>query len=254
MTTDETAAVDALERLGLSNYEAKVFIALQTLGTGTARDVYRVSDIPRSQVYGAAENLAERGLIEVQHSTPIQYRPVSLEEAEGLLEERFERERSQAFEYLESVRDHRDTGEQREDIWSINGTEHVDDRIEYLVRRASETVVFGAKDAALVGESIREVLVGAANEGVDVVVVSENADVRGLFEDTDIETYTPPESIRNERTARMLVIDSDAVLLSVFGDADADGQREAAIWSESSGFATVLAEILTGWLETAVVE
>lgn len=249
MTTDETAAVDALENLGLSNYEAKVFIALQTLGTGTARDVYRVSEIPRSQVYGAAESLAERGLIEVQHSTPMQYRPVSLEEAEGLLEERFEDERTQAFDYLESVRDHDPGGEEREDIWSVNGVEHVSDRIEHLIRDAEHRVVFGADSTDLVDASLREALAEAAERGVEVVIVSENAEVRALFDDAPVAVHASPENLRNERAARMTVVDDRAVLLSVRGDGD---EREAAFWSESSGFATVLVEILTGWLESAV--
>lgn len=249
MTTDETEAIDALESLGLSNYEAKVFIALQTLGTGTARDVYRVSEIPRSQVYGAAESLAERGLIEVQHSTPMQYRPVSLEEAEALLEERFEDERTQAFDYLESVHDHDPGGEEREDIWSVNGVEHVSDRIEHLIRDAEHRAVFGAASTDLVDTSLRETLAEAADRGVEVTVVSENAEVRALFEDAPVAVYASPENLRNERAARMTVVDDRAVLLSVRGDGD---EREAAFWSESSGFATVLVEILTGWLETAV--
>ncbi len=251
MTSDETAAVDALERLGLSNYEAKVFIALQALGTGTARDVYRVSDIPRSQVYGAAESLAENGLIEVQHSTPMQYRPVSLEEAEELLEERFERERTQAFDYLESVRQRDPGGEEREDIWSVNGAENVGDRIEHLIHDAEHRVVFGAGSTDLIGESLRGTLVDAAECGIEVVIVSENPDVRTLFGDEPVEVHVAPENLRNARAARMTVVDDRAVLLSVRGDGD---EQEAAFWSESSGFATVLVEILTGWLESAVVE
>ena len=255
MTSDETAAVDALERLGLSNYEAKVFIALQALGTGTARDVYQVAEIPRSQVYGAAESLAERGLVEVQQSTPMQYRPVSLEEAERLLEERFDRERTQAFEFLKSVRERHDTAEEREDIWSVNGTDHVSDRIEHLIEEADETAVFGAADTNLLTEAIYKRLFAAADTGVDVVVVSENPDVRELFEgEESITVYAPPDSLRNERAARMLVVDDAAVLLSVRGENRAEPEDEAAIWSESSGFATVLAEILTGWLETAVID
>ncbi|MEM4781052.1 MAG: helix-turn-helix domain-containing protein [Halalkalicoccus sp.] len=250
MTSDETAAIDALERLGLSNYEAKVFIALQELGTGTARDVYRVSEIPRSQVYGAAESLAERGLIEVQHSTPMQYRPVSLDEARELLEERFERERSQAFEYLSSVRERQEPGgEEREDIWSVDGAGHVTDRIEHLIRTADERVVFGAKSTDLVTPTIEEALATATERGVEVVIVSENPDVRALFEDGPMAVYAAPDNLRNERAARMLVVDDEAVLLSVQGNGD---DREAAFWSESSGFATVLVEILTGWIDASV--
>lgn len=250
MTTDETTAVDALERLGLSNYEAKVFIALQTLGTGTARDVYRVSEIPRSQVYGAAESLAEQGLIEVQHSTPMQYRPVSLAEAEELLEAQFENERAQAFDYLESVRDHHhESGEEREDIWSVDGEEHVSDRIEHLFRTAETRIVFGARSVDLVNTALREALSEAIDRGIEVEIVSENADVRALFEDAPMAVYASPENLRNKRAARMVVVDDQAVLLSVRGE---DDEREAAFWSESSGFATVLVEILTGWIETSV--
>ncbi len=57
---DESDAIEALEELGLSNYEAKVFVALQRLGTGTARDIHQATDVPRSQVYGAAESLQEQ--------------------------------------------------------------------------------------------------------------------------------------------------------------------------------------------------
>ncbi|MFC7006552.1 hypothetical protein [Halalkalicoccus salilacus] len=52
----------------------------------------------------------------------------------------------------------------------------------------------------------------------------------------------------------MVVADDAAVLLSVRREAGAGREGEAAIWSESSGFATVLAEVLTGWLETAVID
>lgn len=250
MTTDETEAVDALERLGLSNYEAKVFIALQTLGTGTARDVYRVSEIPRSQVYGAAENLAEQGLVEIQHSTPMQYRPVSLAEAEELLEERFEHERTQAFDYLESVHErHEPGGEEREDIWSVSGAEHVSDRIEHLIRRAERRIVFGAGSTKQVTPVLEDALADAESRGIEVAIVSENPEVRTLFEDEPVGVYASPDNLRNERAARMLVVDDRAVLLSVRGDGD---DREAAFWSESSGFATVLVEILTGWIETSV--
>lgn len=70
-------AIGALERLGFSNYAARVFVALQQLGTGTAEAISDVS-VPRSQVYGVADDLAVRGLVEVTETTPQQYRPRSL--------------------------------------------------------------------------------------------------------------------------------------------------------------------------------
>src|SRR5699024_1189511 len=68
--SDHDEAVAALKRLGLSSYEAQVFIALQRLDTATVREVDRTTEVPRSQIYGAAEDLAERGLVDIQQSTP----------------------------------------------------------------------------------------------------------------------------------------------------------------------------------------
>ena len=248
MAVDEGEGVEALCQLGLSSYEAKVFIALQALGQGTARDVDRISDVPRSQVYGAADSLADRGLIEVKHSTPIEYRPVDLEKAQTILSERFERDRERAFEHLERVRERDRSDEEREDIWSIRGGEPVTDRIVDLVQSAEQDILFGAKRPDLVGDRIERVLVERANVGVSVVLISEDPTVLEPFEDFEgIECYVPPDAIRNERSGRVLVADGRSVLLSVI-----TGEEEMAIYSAETGFATVLATILLDWFGTVV--
>ncbi len=246
MAIDRQEAVEALERLGLSNYEAKVFIALQTLGDGTAREVYRLAEIPRSQVYGAAEALEEQGLVEIQQSSPMRYRPVSIEEAKAILNERFEREQDRAFDYLERARERYDPGgEQREDVWSLQGREHVDARVEQLVNDAEATVLFGASDVALVPDRIRDALVERRQGGLSVKVISESSEVHELFEGGEIETYYPPEQDQSRHGGRLLVVDGDAVLLSVLAENGAEREgEEAAIWSEGTGLATVLATIL----------
>jgi len=125
---DQNEAVDAFEQLGLTSYEAKVFIALHRLGAGTARDVAEITDVPRSQVYSVAESLENRGLLEVQQSNPIRYRPVSVDEARDTLRTQFERERDRAFEYVETVKNEPTGEETQEDIWTVRGRNRVDDR------------------------------------------------------------------------------------------------------------------------------
>ena len=130
---EEGDAVASLERLGLTTYEAKVFIALQKLGSGTAREVSRVADVPRSQVYSVTESLEDRGLVEVQQSSPMQYRPVRIEEARKTLRERFETEAGRAFGYVESVRNERGgDNEEQEAIWTLTGRDHVSERTAEL--------------------------------------------------------------------------------------------------------------------------
>lgn len=54
-------AIEQLEKLGVSTYAARTFLALVSLGTGTARDLSQVSDVPRTRVYDAIGELHGRG-------------------------------------------------------------------------------------------------------------------------------------------------------------------------------------------------
>ena len=62
MSTDsiedpQSAAVEQLERFGLSTYAVRTFVAVARLGSGTARDVSQVSEVPRTRVYDAIDEL-----------------------------------------------------------------------------------------------------------------------------------------------------------------------------------------------------
>ena len=253
---DENEAIQALEELGLSNYEANVFAALQMLGTGTARDVHRVTDVPRSQVYGAAESLQERGLLEVQQSKPIQYRPVSLEAARSHLRGEFERTQDRAFDYLETAREQRgDAAEKREDIWTVHGRTSIDSRVEQLLEEAKSRILVGLGRGATVGDAVADVLRERAESGVDVVVVSPDEPVHDRFADGPIAVRKLPDAhLRgDDPIGRVVVVDGETVLISVRGDrGTGELDEETAIWSSRTGIAAVLIQLIDGGLGDAV--
>jgi len=74
-------AVEQLTELGLGLYAARTFVALTELSGGTAVEVSRTADVPRTRVYDAAEELAEMDLVEVEESTPREFTPVDSDEA-----------------------------------------------------------------------------------------------------------------------------------------------------------------------------
>lgn len=253
---DEEDAVESLKRLGLSEYESKVFIALQKLGTGTARDIYRVTDVPRSQVYGAAESLEGRGLVEIQQSKPMQYRPVSLEEARSRLRDRFEKEQQQAFDYLENARQEYNTSEdeEKQEMWTVQGSETVNDRVKSLINEADERIVYAATHSSLMDKDIKNALLEKREEGIDVVIISEDRELQDELEGEDLHSLYPPENRqRKDEGGRVLFVDEDIVLLSVLGEEELPGVRqETAIWSASTAFASVLVQLTRGWLEDII--
>jgi sugar-specific transcriptional regulator TrmB len=249
----EDDAVESLERLGLSQYEANVFAALVKLGTGTASDVDQITDVPRSQVYGAAESLDERGLVEIQQSTPIRYRPVGLEEARDRLRQRYEDREQRAFDYLHGIESRRrEPDEQQEDVWMTHGGDSISARTKQLVADADEEVLYGGGPDAL-DEDLVETLLAAAATGVDVTVVSADTDVLAQFrpeEDVMVRPFPAELTPENQRTGRILVVDGDTLLLSVHGEEDLPSlQTETALWSSETGFATIIVRLLDTWLD-----
>ena len=247
--TDHDDAVAALKRLGLSSYEAKVFVALQRIGRGSARDIDGVTDVPRSQVYGAAEDLEERGLVDVQRADPIQYRAVDLDEARRRLRARLDDAEARAFAYLETARNELvEDDEAREEVWTLTGREAITDRLVRLAGDAEQRIVFGTDDESLVPEVVVTAL--AEFPGA-VVVVSANPTIRERFagfEGVATPTVTPlSEMGPSDRSGRILIVDTETVLLSVLGEGSDTG-TETAIWSSQTGFASVFVGLFEEWL------
>ncbi|MFB6070285.1 MAG: helix-turn-helix domain-containing protein [Halanaeroarchaeum sp.] len=221
--------IEALERLGLPNYEARVFVALQKLGTGTAKDVSTVADVPRSQVYGTTESLERRGLIEIQHATPKTYRPVPIEEARERLRERFERNQERAFDYLEKVENERSRSVGRQEgVWRLSGTAAIESRANQLIANAESRIVYGVNGPDMLTEATLAALHDSEDEGVSVIVLSDDPTVRERLDNLDV---VEPAVSDGDQAGRLLVVDDDTILMSVLDE------EETAVWSARSGFA-----------------
>ena len=256
-TRDEMSAhdaVEALRELGLSNYEAQVFVALQRLGTGSAQAVSRVSDVPRSQVYGAADDLASRGLVEVVESSPKQYRPVSLAAAREQLREAVERQHQRAFQNLEAVRnEHADRGDER-DVATLHGHHPIHERVASLVSEATERVILVAGSEELLAEQVSSALRARAEEGVSVLVVTEESGVADLFADDPVRVIVASREGTGGFTGRTLLVDDATVLLSVRTDEDPEPFEETALWTADTRIGDILAAYVHAGMQSGFEE
>lgn len=241
-------AIGALKRLGLSNYEARVFVALQELGSGTAQAVSDRSGVPRSQVYGAADELADRGLVEVVESAPKAYRPVELSTAKELLTERIERERTRAFESLESIRSTETDHTERQDVATLRGRRPIDDRIASLVETAEQIVVYVAPLADALADQIETALRTAATAGRDVTVVTADPSLRDVFADDPVRVFVMSEDNPADFAGRALMVDDRTVLLAAA--TDDEPVAEEAMWTGDSSIGRILAEFMRSGMES----
>lgn len=251
---NDDAAIEGLKRLGLRTYEARVFIGLQKLGHGTASDVSDVADVPRSQVYGAAESLEERGLIETQQSTPTVYRPVSLQQARRQLLDQLAETGAETFDYLESIQGTEEGEERTESIWMINGADSVTARVVDLARGASDRLLYAVDDPELVSDEVRTAFENAVSRGATVVVASAEPAVLDRVRDIEgviaFEVPADRDIDMQVQTARFLIVD-ETILLSTrtASQATEPHEQEVAFWTSENAFASVLAELAEAWLE-----
>lgn len=242
---DDAEATTALTELGLSTYAARTFVGLQKIGVASASEIAEVSGVPRSQVYGATDDLEGLGLVDVQEGSPRRYRPVDIDEARSLLYERLRSTVEGAFDYLERVRGQRTPDENREAIWTTEGRENVTARLASLVASADTEVLFATGDPVLLSERVAALLADAAETGIDVTVASADEAVRVAARDAGLSVLAVEDAAPDISVGRVLLVDSDTVLLSVQPTAEMPGVGdESAFWSERTGFARVLAAII----------
>ncbi|WP_458210148.1 TrmB family transcriptional regulator [Haladaptatus sp. NG-SE-30] len=248
-------AVEALQELGLSSYEAQVFVALQQLGTGTAQDVSQVSDVPRSQVYGAADALASRGLLEVVESAPKAFRPVSLSAAREQLAARIEREQERAFENLEAIEGEQDKIADEGTISMLRGHQPIHERMVDLIAAATEQVVFVGATNELLTDDIAAVLRDRAAAGVLVMVATRDLTVQERFENDVVRVMVVPDTHHGGFAGRTLLVDDATVLLSVPTEDDhPEPFEEVALWTADTSIGHILARFIHAGMQSGLDE
>jgi len=173
MSTDNTLdeAVEVLQQLGLKEYEAKCFVGLSRLSTGTAKQLSEITDVPRTRVYDAIRLLEAQGLVEIQHSSPQRFRAVPLEEATDTLRDQYEdrvERLANALEQADPV-DPTDDEEPVQEVWSMSGTTAIANRSNQLIKDASEEVVLVVGDDSLLTDELIDSLTGL-DSGVDLLI------------------------------------------------------------------------------------
>lgn len=253
--TDEAAT--ALKAAGLTEYEARCFVALTQLSTGTAKEISQVAEIPRSRVYDTVERLDQRGLVEVQQSNPREYNAVPIEMAMRRIREDYDSHINAAENALQQIKE--PESKEDEGMWAITHTDHVTERILTLLDGAEETVHFLVAAEEVVDRRTLTHLRRAVDRGVRVTVEVMNEDLRDRFGEAvpdgtvvvspDLETTNP---VYTEWPGKLLLVDKRAVVAGGIKESDLpDVTHETAVWTHGNdhGFAVWIRELLDDRLE-----
>jgi len=265
---DQQTAVELLQELGLKEYEARCFVALSRRPRGTAKEISETSEVPRTRVYDAIRVLERKGLVEVQHSNPKQFRAVPIDEAIRTIRAEYEEQTEALRDTLRDL-EPLDVGDETEvthEVWALSGSTSIDGRVSQLVDEAKQEVILVSRHEAVFSESLLDRLRAASDRGVDVVVGTWNESVRNR-----IETELPSADVfisgiemlshspfPNDDTdiGRLLLVDGSAILVSSF-TGEGDTGHEQAVFGRGfdNGFVTVVRRLMAaGLVDGMVVE
>ena len=251
----QSVAIKQLEHFGLSNYAARTFVALASLGTGTARDVSQVSEVPRTRVYDAIDELHDRGLVDVQQSSPKQFWAISAETASRSFEHDLQYRAETLRRALGELEPVERQSEQR-GVWTGNGERAITNRVLEFFATAEEEIVYMTVEDLLSDELI-EALAEAAERGVSINLAGISGEVQERIQD-DIPGATMFESLwvwSDTPAGRLMMVDGRKTLVSALTNGEhadpSDPRSETAIWGEgdTNSLVVVLKAIFTWRLD-----
>ncbi|MGH3064693.1 MAG: TrmB family transcriptional regulator [Gaiellaceae bacterium] len=217
--------VDTLSELGLTNYEARVYLALTRRGSSTAAETARVAGIPRQRIYDVLSSLVTRGLASSRPGQVTKY--VATAPAEAI--ERLVSDHRQKLERLE--RESRVLAEAITPAFD-EGQEYTDplEYIEVLRDRRAINQRFGELQAGIDTEILvftKPPYATPPEENVEGLEVTVSHDVYSVYEFSIFDDPENTEGVRQfvqageqarfveELPLKLVIIDERIVLFGM---------------------------------------
>ncbi len=237
-------ATEALQRIGLSRYEALVFVNLARAGAATAGEVAHASGVNRVQTYRALEGLEARGLVEVTLDRPRRYAARAINDVFEMMAE----EKRSELEKLDAIRKTlleawpRISGRARElpsvRLQVIKGRAQIYRTLRQFVSNAKEEVLAftttkGIQRSYRAG--INEALLETMRRGVKPRLIADITE-SNLALMARVAEHAPLKHADRQR-ARFIIVDRDSILIFLIQDERTiRGEGETALWTNSPDF------------------
>ncbi len=157
-----------LENLGLTEYEARAFVALIFLGGGEAENVAKISKIPRTSSYKVLESLESKGFIKVVSGKPKIFKPEDL----NVLEERYTRMVKDLFSHLKLAQEMFGEKGEPQLVYTIYGKNRVLKKIGEMFELAEREIWLSSPKLAEIRKNLIEEIKKAQNRNVRIVVIT----------------------------------------------------------------------------------
>ncbi|HLH86434.1 MAG TPA: helix-turn-helix domain-containing protein [Thermoplasmataceae archaeon] len=176
--------LDELEFLGLTNYEAQIFLALSHRRM-TARDLSRTTGIPYTKVYAVLEKMIQRNLAQRVSGSPSIFSIPNPEIVIGILCDEVRSKINEIEEHVDNYLTMVGGNERRSgDLnvsWSIIGFSKVQYYLQTMVKKATRSIYLMDPGIRTVDSKLHEII--KSRKGVLLKMIFSTGDLKKIPED-----------------------------------------------------------------------
>jgi sugar-specific transcriptional regulator TrmB len=243
----EEKDVAALQRLGLTEYESRIYLALARMGPIKASQVSFFGEVPRTKTYGAIRELERKGLLNIIPGKPEVYavRPPGevlmplVTKLDGDVKESTNLVQRLAVTYESNVIVSYPYPKEAKEMWIIEGRRNVLNKMNELFGDAAKSISYSTSAKGLIRayKANAEALGKAKARGVTVkMLTTSSSDNTAVVHEMDaIANIRSVQIPFPSQLANFAIIDSkDTLIVDVKpDDLNTDRGSDVAIWNHN---------------------
>jgi len=136
--------IDTLSKLGFTEYEAKVYIAIIQLNLSSAKEIIDLSEIPRGKIYATLNQLVEKGYIAQKTGNPALYHAIDPVGVIALLRKQLIEDLSAIEEYIFDINRRNCWGPSL--FWEVPKGSKLDSKFHNMIKGAENDILIILKE------------------------------------------------------------------------------------------------------------
>jgi sugar-specific transcriptional regulator TrmB len=248
--------LNKLKSLGLNTYEAKLWLALLSVGTSTAGELSDIANVPRSRSYDVLEGLEKKGFIITRLGKPIKYLAIPPEEVLERVKQKIRKKYEDKTDSMDKLKEsnlmndlhelHNQAASQSKPLdltGSIKGRDKIYTQLSTMIRNADNSVVLLTTEEGFKrkSEKLSRSIEKAKKKGVDIKTY--------IFGKKKLEQLKKHQSILNPEytdkiNSRMCIVDNKEAMLMLYNDGSLNEDHDVAVWLKAPYVASALKDLV----------
>lgn len=236
--------IGQLKTLGLNEYEAKAYHALNTAGDCSAGELSEKAELPRPRVYDVLSSLQYKGFVMMESGRPVKYSAIPLNEAITTLKKQKATQLQSELERIEKNAEsingmlkNNPSNEKfsiEDGVWTIRGRNAIYSKLASMFGNAKDSITITSTPSGLERKFSEHygILKKARERGVTVKTVGPSKPSK----------FEVDAHITKDIPSRFVLVDNQALFFLTGEDTHPD--EEVGLWLKSPHFVNTLKKVI----------